>query len=274
MSAASLATPVRIAPSISLVDARFCSTQEIVRGRYVARLARTSEEVDAALKLRFQVFNLELSEGLPSSFLTGRECDEFDLTSHHLILIDRLYSHVIGTYRLQTYEMAKTIQGFYSSREFDLNTLPLDVLTNAIEIGRVCIAKAYRNSRALLLLLRGLALCLMQNNKRYVFGSLSLATQDPMEAGRIFDQLSSEGHLHSELTITPKTGFKCFWYRMPEGRRSQVEISSWCRICLRFGTKLCGPPAINRQFRTIDFPVFLDVQQLGRRHVASCLEFS
>ena len=262
MSAATLAAPVRIAPSLSLVDTRFFSAQEIIRGRYLVRLARTSEEVDAALKLRFQIFNLELNEGLAASFLTGRECDEFDLTSQHLILIDRFYGHVIGTCRLQTYEMAKTIDGFYSSREFDLDTLPPDILTNAIEVGRVCIAKAYRNSRATLLLLRGLALCLRQNEKRYAFGSLTLATQDPMEAGRIFDQLSGEGHLHSELTIRPKTGFKCFWYRMPEGRRTQIEISSWGRNCFRFGTRLCGPPAINRQFRTIDFPVFLDLEQL------------
>ena len=86
-----------------------------------------------------------------------------------------------------------------------------------------------------------------------------------MEAGRIFDQLSSEGHLHPEFRIRPKPGFKCLWYRMPEGQRSEVAIPSWLRVCLQFGTRLCGPPAINRQFRTIDFPAFLDVTQLGQK---------
>jgi putative hemolysin len=261
MSAAILATPVRIAPSLSLVDARFFSNQEITRGRYIVRLARTDEEVEAALKLRYEVFNLEFGEGLASSFLTGRDRDEFDLTSQHLILIDRLQRQVIGTYRLRTYEIAKTIDGFYSFREFDLSALPHEVLANAIEVGRFCLARAHRNSRAHMALWRGLRLCLMHNNKTHVFGSLSLATQDPMEAGRIFDQLTSEGHLHREFKVRPKTGFKCLWYRVPEERRSEVAISSWFRLCLRFGVKLCGPPAINRQFRTIDFPVFLDVTQ-------------
>ncbi|SRR6266851_2181247 len=261
MSAVTLATPVRIAPSLSLVDTRFFSSQEIARGRYVVRFARTDEEIDAALKLRYEVFNLELGEGLASSFLTGRDRDEFDLTSQHLILIDRLACQVIGTYRLLTYEKAKAAQGSYLSREFDLTALPHEVLANAIEVGRVCLARAHRNSRAHMALWRGLTLSLMHNDKRYVFGSLSLATQDPMEAGRIFDQLSSEGQLHPEFKVRPKTGFKCLWYRMPEGRRSEVAISSWFRLCLRFGARLCGPPAINRQFRTIDFPVFLDASQ-------------
>ncbi|HSE25667.1 MAG TPA: hypothetical protein VLB68_28640, partial [Pyrinomonadaceae bacterium] len=35
-------------------------------GRYEVRLAQTMQEVDAALKLRFEVFNLELNEGLAS----------------------------------------------------------------------------------------------------------------------------------------------------------------------------------------------------------------
>ena len=80
MSAATLATPGRISPSLSLVDAKFFSTEEITKGRYVVRFARTSEEVEAALKLRFEVFNLELGGGLASSFLTGRDRDELDLT--------------------------------------------------------------------------------------------------------------------------------------------------------------------------------------------------
>lgn len=265
MSAATLATQVRIAPSLSLVDTSFFSSQEITRGRYVARLAHTDEEIEAALQLRYEVFNLELGAGLASSFLTGRDRDEFDLTSQHLILIDRLQRQVIGTCRLRTYEIAKASHGFHSSREFDLSALPNEVLANAIEVGRVCLARARRNSWAYMVLWKSLMLCLMQTDKRYVFGLLSLATQDPMEAGRIFDKLSSEGHLHPELKVRPKTGFKCLWYRVPEERRSEVAISSWFRLCLRFGAKLCGPPAINRQFRTIDFPVFLDVTQRGQK---------
>ena len=262
MSAPTLAAPAQFTPRLSLVDAKFSAAHEVIEGRYVVRLARTSEEVEAALKLRFEVFNLELGEGLASSFRTGRECDEFDLDSQHAIIIDRLQRRIIGAYRLRTYEIAKTIRGFHSSREFDLSALPHEILANAIEVGRVCVIKAHRNSEAHILLLKSLGLCLMQNHKRYVFGTLSLSTQDPMAAGRIFDRLSTEGYLHPEYRLRPYPGFKCLWSKLPETNQSDGAISSWLKICLQLGAKLCGPPAINRQFRTIDFPIFLDGMQL------------
>ncbi len=215
------------------------------------------------MKLRFEVFNLELGEGHASSFLTGRDRDEFDSTSHHLILIDRSNERVIGTYRLRTYETTKAIEGFCLSHEFDLSTLPLEVLAKGIEISRFCIAKAHRNFRSQKVLWNGLSLALTQTDKRYIFGALALATQDPLEAGRIFDRLRDEDQIHSEFKVKPKPGSKCLWYRIPDERQRRILIPSWFRICLRSGTKLCGPPAINRQFRTIDFPALLDLKQIA-----------
>ena len=59
---------------------------EIRRGNYALRFARTRAELDAALRLRFEVFNLELKEGLASSYLSGLDEDEFDQTCHHLLV--------------------------------------------------------------------------------------------------------------------------------------------------------------------------------------------
>ena len=35
------------------------------------------------------------------------------------------------------------------------------------------------------------------------------------------------------------------------------------RTYLRFGVKVCGPPAIDRQFKTIDYFVIFDVAQMN-----------
>jgi putative hemolysin len=40
-------------------------------GRYRLRLAETPQEREAACRLRFRVFNIELGEGLDSSYETG-----------------------------------------------------------------------------------------------------------------------------------------------------------------------------------------------------------
>ncbi len=57
-------------------------------GRYLLRFAQNARDLDAVLKLRFEVFNLELGEGLQSSFRTERDRDEYDLQCHHLIVED------------------------------------------------------------------------------------------------------------------------------------------------------------------------------------------
>lgn len=173
-----------------------------------------------------------------------------------------MLQRVVGTFRLRTYEIAKTSQGFYSSRQFDLSALPPEVLAYAIEIGRPCVARKHRNTETQMLLLKGLSVSLLQKNKRYLFGSLSLSTTDPMQAGRVFDQLKSEGHLHPKFRLMPKPGFKCLWYGASDGNGNGIAISSWIRTCLQFGAKLCGPPALNRQFRTIELPFLLDGKQL------------
>ena len=40
-------------------------------GRYRVRLAQTVEDREAACRLRFKVFNIEMGEGLQSSYQTG-----------------------------------------------------------------------------------------------------------------------------------------------------------------------------------------------------------
>ena len=75
------------------------------------RLARTQEELAAAQRLRFEVFNTELGEGLAASEATGLDTDAFDAHCDHLLLILRDSSgestgRVVGTYRLATLAMA------------------------------------------------------------------------------------------------------------------------------------------------------------------------
>ena len=54
--------------------------------KYAARLARSADEVRRAQQLRFEVFNLELGEGLAESYATGLDVDPFDEFCDHLIV--------------------------------------------------------------------------------------------------------------------------------------------------------------------------------------------
>jgi putative hemolysin len=258
--------PLQDLPSIPEVEIR--------EGRYLARFAKTSQEIEAALLLRFEVFNLELGEGLAASYVTGQDRDEFDDSCHHLIVLDTHEERVVGTYRLQTGEIASAGTGFYSRREFDLSLLPKGVLENSVELGRACIAKDHRNTHVLFLLWKGIAAYVAHNQKRYLFGCCSLTSQDPCEGSRVFDYLKANGHLHEQFSVSPEAGLECVcsatagksklpW--LAEGRSSEVVLPKLFKIYLRFGAKVCGPPAIDREFKTIDFLVIFDVDGMDQR---------
>src|ERR1700751_4775174 len=126
------------------------------RPRYAARLARSAEEVRRAQQLRFEIFNLELGEGLAESYATGLDVDPFDEFCDHLIIEELATSEIVGTYRLQTGQLAAAQLGYYSEREFDF--APYEPLRGEmIELGRACVHVEHRNFNLLHLLWRGIA---------------------------------------------------------------------------------------------------------------------
>ena len=235
---------------------------ELREGRYLLRFAQNAMDLDAVLKLRFEVFNLELGEGLQSSFRTQRDQDDFDAQCHHLMVEDTEAGNVVGTYRLQTNEMAAAGAGFYSAGEFDLTSLPDAVVLNSIELGRACIAPAHRHTSVLFLMWRGIAAYTLQARKRYLFGCCSLTSQDANEGWGVMSQLLAGDHVHPELLVLPQLGFECD-LENDDASLVEAKIPKLFRSYLRFGAKVCSPPTIDRQFKTIDYLVLMDCHQLS-----------
>jgi putative hemolysin len=232
---------------------------EFSEGRYTVRLARTNDEIDAALRLRFAVFNLELGEGLEASYITGRDEDRFDAHCDHLIAIENETNEVVGTYRLQTLEMAGLSSEFYCAGEFELENLPSDVLGNAIEIGRACIAREHRYTRVLLLLWKGLKAYATAKQKRYFFGCCSLTSQNPEDGVRAERLLAAERSFDPELFIAPRPDFVC---QAEVGDDVEFSLPKLFKTYLKFGATVCSTAAIDREFKTIDFFVMFDLRSL------------
>jgi putative hemolysin len=250
---------------VSTVD--FAPPKEFCEGRYTVRFAKTEAEIDAALRLRFEVFNLELNEGLEASFINERDEDEFDKTCHHLIVVENASHNIVGTYRIRTLEMAQSAYGFYSAGEFAVEELPYQVLAESIEIGRACIAREHRNSRVLFLLWKGLAMYLTENRKRYLFGCCSLSTQDCAEGTRAMRRLVRDGFLHESLRVAPREEYVCRAEDfLSEDSGEDLELPKLFDTYLRIGAKICGEPVIDRQFKTIDFFVIVDVQRIPGKY--------
>jgi putative hemolysin len=231
---------------------------EIHCGAYLARMAESERDREAIYRLRFEVFNLELGEGLASAFSSGCDTDEFDLVCDHLLVEDQPSGRVVGTYRLQTGQMAARNRGYYSAREFDF--APYEALRGQlIELGRACIEREHRNFEVLTLLWRGIARYALGSDARYLVGCSSLTSQDPAVGWGTYRKLKAF-LADAALQTHPLPDFM-----LPDAEPSARDCSPprLLRAYLALGAQICGPPAIDREFKTIDFLTVLDLSRLS-----------
>jgi putative hemolysin len=222
---------------------------------YSARLAASRAELRAAQALRFEVFNLELDEGLVDSYDTGLDADPFDEICDHLIVEDGSDGHVVGTYRLQTGHRARDGLGYYSEREFDF--APFESARGEIlELGRACIHARHRNFAVLNLLWKGIGAYARAQGARYLIGCSSFTTQDPAVGAAAYQQLLP--HLASPAWQTqPRPEFAC---PLQAVAAPAPRIPRLLSAYLALGSAICGPPALDREFKTVDFLTWVDVQ--------------
>ncbi|MBU7586377.1 MAG: GNAT family N-acetyltransferase [Nostoc sp. TH1S01] len=237
--------------------------------KYILRLASTEEELESIFRLRFEVFNLELGLGFSSSSLTQMDRDKFDEVCHHLMLISKNTGQTIGTYRMQTYQMASQGLGFDAADIFNLSTIPEHVLQASVEVGRACIATEFRNSQALLLLWEGLANYLIWTKNKYFFGCASLLTQSTRQAACAYHFFQKNNFMHSSILVYPNSPYS-LEITQPCLNKCDVEIPKILQAYLSIGAKICSFPAIDRQFKTIDFLTISNLENFTKWHLPKC----
>lgn len=235
---------------------------DLKAGKYTARFIRDPEELDEVLRLRYQVFNVELDEGLDDSHASGRDEDTYDASCHHLVVCHRVTGKIVGTYRMQTRDMAEAHKGFYSADEFDFTMLPEEFLDQAVELGRACIDREHRNGRVLYLLWRGSILYMQHRGKRFFFGCSSLASQDPVEAANLLSYLRQKDYMTPGLHIAPMPDYACVAEEDLVDPVDIVVVPELMQLYLNYGARFCGLPAIDRQFKTIDFLTVFDLERI------------
>jgi len=232
-----------------------------VPGRYELTLASHIDDVLAAQRLRFEVFNLELHEGLSDSFLTGLDADQFDEVCDHLLVRERETGAIVGTYRLQTGRNAAQHHGYYSAREFNFHPFE-PVRDQLIELGRACVAPEHRNQVVLGLLWKGIAGYAQAYGARYLTGCSSLTTQDEAGALATYRSLANANLVETRWQTQPCPGWHC---SAIVGSPVALPIPRLLRAYFAIGARVCGAPAIDREFGTVDFLTWLDLESLPLR---------
>jgi putative hemolysin len=228
---------------------------------YEVSLATTLAEVRACQRLRYEVFNTELGEGLCASHALGLDRDHFDVICDHLLVRQTETTEVVGTYRMQTGYRAKGNAGYYSEEFFKF--APYEIIRGELlELGRACVHREHRDSGVLLLLWKGIFRYAQETGARYLIGCSSLTSQDPAEGRALYEQLRREHLAPAHLRTVP-----CPRHALPitGALRWPLRVPRLLRTYLELSAKICGPPAIDREFRTIDFLTLLDLEGISSR---------
>jgi len=224
-------------------------------------LAQTMTNLTECQRLRYLVFNREMGEGLADSDRSGLDRDRFDWVCDHLMVRDITSGRLVGTYRMQTGYRAKGNLGYYSEQLFDFS--PFEPLRGEIlELGRACVHRDYRNTTALSMLWRGIASYALLCNARYLVGCSSITSQDEREGIALYATLKDKHLVEPLLRTEPRPEFRC---QDCDPLTAPPRPPRLFRAYLDNSARLCGPPAIDREFKTIDFLTLMDLQHLPDR---------
>jgi len=224
-------------------------------------LADSLQDLLDCQRLRYLVFNCELGEGLDSSTSLGLDRDRFDFICDHLMVRDCSSGKLVGTYRMQSGFRAKGNLGYYSEQFFDF--APFEPLrSEVLELGRACVHTEYRHTGVLHMLWRGITRYALSCGARYLIGCSSLSSQDESEGVALYEKLKEKYLAPPPLRTEPWRGFQC--------RASDTAIAApltprLFRAYLDVSARLCGPPSIDREFKTIDFLTVIDLKAIPDR---------
>lgn len=232
--------------------------------RYLIGYAASDACSEAVQRLRYQVFNVELKEGLFSSHATGLDRDRYDDQMTHIVLMDRETHCIVGTYRCQTITHALRHAGIYSAAEFDLG--PIDhLMDRSIETGRACIEQHHRGFAALLSLWTALIAFLKIHEHRWLFGCCSITSIDPDDGWRALKTLRRLDYLHPELHVPAQEAYSC---GSPEREHApdlgpEITLPKLFNAYMRLGAFIVSEPALDREFGTVDFLCIMDVMDMN-----------
>ena len=222
-------------------------------------IAKSQDEIRQAQRLRYQVFADEYQAQFKGS--GGIDEDEFDAHCEHLIVRCEVTDRVVGTYRILGPKQAKHIGRYYSESEFDLSGLA-DVRGDLVEFGRSCVHADYRDGAAIMLLWSGLAGYLKRTGHRHVFGCASVSLRDGgLSAAAVYEATKNAARDDRYCVLAKKTNSVAAFAAAGGGK-----VPPLLKGYLRLGAKVCGEPAWDPDFNTVDYPVLMRVDTMSGRY--------
>lgn len=234
--------------------------------RLIVKIADSSEEIEHAFRLRYQVFvEEEKIESMMNE--SGIEQDEYDEYCEHLIVRDEEKELVVGVYRmLPGYRVRE--KGIYTCTEFDLTGFR-EELPYALEIGRTCVHPDYRESRTMMLLWNGMLGYYGRDEFKYLMGCASVRVDDIQDLSVMYSYFNNKSYTIDRYQIKP----------LPTHRVEQLQyigevdektafnkLPPMIKGYLRLGSEIVPEPVYDPIFRTYDFCMILTKDQMSNKY--------
>lgn len=223
-------------------------------------LAATVEDVYASQRLRYEIFAEEQGAQLESA-AEGIDRDHYDAYCHHLLVRRTDTNAVVGSTRVLTAANARRAGSFYSENEFDLTGLLPQLKGNAIEIGRTCIHRDFRNGAGIGMLWLGLAQFMEMHKVDFMFGCASISLQDGgAQTFAIMQEARANNLAPDHLRVRPLVQI------LPVAPAAKLAMPPLLKAYLKLGAWVAGEPCLDPDFNVADIFILLDVNNLNTRY--------
>lgn len=232
------------------------------------RLAKGQDEIEAAQRLRYEIFVEELGGDGPLVDHAARlERDRFDPFFDHLLVFDLdAGAKVVGVYRLLRADQAQQAGQFYSEDEYDLAPLRASG-RRLLELGRSCLHRDYRGGLAMFHLWQGLADYVQAHQIEILFGVASFHGTDPQALAQPLSLLHHRHLAPPELRVRART-FQSMDLIAEEDldrRRAMLQVPALIKAYLRLGGCVGEGAFVDHRFNTTDICLVMDTDRMNAR---------
>jgi putative hemolysin len=246
----------------------FISTANFFQPQFECYLANSKSEIKKAQRLRYKIFfNERNGQKIFNLSSFKRDADKFDKYCDHIIVTFKASkfskTKVVGTYRLLQQKVALQQNGFYSSEEFNLNTLykSPDKPLNALELSRSCVSFKFRKKNVLHLMWSKINEYVQYNKNDVLFGMASFLEENPdiikEELSYLYQKFIMPENIRVDAIFSKRTEMNL----IPTEGISEISIIKklppLIKAYLRLGAKIGDGAVVDKLFKTTDVFIYL-----------------
>ncbi|OBF67026.1 phosphohistidine phosphatase [Mycobacterium sp. 852002-51971_SCH5477799-a] len=249
------------------------ATSSVAAPRYSLLLSTDPGMIEAAQRLRYDVFTSTPGFALPATDRDGRDPDRFDEFCDHLLVRDDDTGELVGCYRMLAPAGAIAAGGLYTATEFDIRALD-PLRPSLVEMGRAVVRDGHRNGGVVLLMWAGILAYLDRYGYDYVTGCVSvpIGGEPDLPPGSqlrgVRDFILSRHGAPPEHRVYPHRPVVVDGKGIDDiAPPARPAVPALMRGYLRLGARVCGEPAHDPDFGVGDFCVLLGKAHADNRYL-------